>query len=217
MLCHSIEEISKSAGNISDTINIINDVAEKTNLLAMNAAIEAAHAGEAGKGFAVVSDEIRKLSETTRDNAKNISLSLNKMIENIKNTTKITKNTGLTIRKIIDGINEISSSIDEITTGMHEMAAGTTQINRALDDLVENSEDVSKSSLGMEIQVITIEKNISNLTQLSVQNLNAVEIITTCIGEISTTLIKSTSDFEDKNSKNEELFNLELNKFNVRD
>ncbi|MDR0472755.1 MAG: methyl-accepting chemotaxis protein, partial [Treponema sp.] len=109
----SIKDISQSVEGISSAIQIIASIAANTNLLSMNAAIEAAHAGESGKGFAVVAGEIRRLSETTRENSVSISRTLKNIVNGIADTSKQsgeTDNRITQMSKEINGFAETMSS-----------------------------------------------------------------------------------------------------------
>jgi len=108
----SMKEISVSADLIHDLIEVIDNVADQTNILAMNAAIEAAHAGEAGKGFGVVADEIRKLAETTTENSRNIGANLNQIIKRIMDTVQLSEETERSIGRMTDGINDVTASMN---------------------------------------------------------------------------------------------------------
>jgi methyl-accepting chemotaxis protein len=144
-----IDEISKSTETIFELVGMIDEIASQTNLLAMNASIEAAHAGEAGKGFSVVADEIRKLAETTVDNSNDISDSLKTIVQKIKKTSETTKVTGAAIRDIIAGITDVSSGMNETLVGMKELSLGSNRITESLSGLVRITADVRSNSRAM--------------------------------------------------------------------
>jgi methyl-accepting chemotaxis protein len=135
----SIEEISKSMDGIAQAIKIISTIAANTNLLSMNAAIEAAHAGEAGRGFAVVAGEIRKLSENTRENSVNISRTLKSIIDGIAVTSKQSGDTGGRINTMAKEISSFAATISGIINTFGEMSAGSGEITAALDSLNSQS------------------------------------------------------------------------------
>ncbi len=181
----SIEDIAKSATVIFDMIKVIKNVSEQTNLLAMNAAIEAAHAGEYGKGFAVVADEIRKLAETTGNNSKDISSSLKSILEKINSTSSMTKNTGITITDIIKGIIDISNSMNEMTNGMKELSIGSNQIITALNSLISITENVRNTSQEMNKRSDNIDKSVKNVVVLTQKNKDSIEKATSLINDIA--------------------------------
>lgn len=136
-----VSQINSSAKQMFDIIKMINNVAENTNLLAMNAAIEASHAGDTGKGFAVVAAEIRKLSQQTSINAKQIDESLTSFLKQIETVAISSVNSRDYFEKIeselegfLDAFSEIAATVNELFNGSNEIIRETV----LLKDLTEN-------------------------------------------------------------------------------
>lgn len=127
-LQESINKIQSQSGNINEIVKIIMDVNSRIDLLSMNAAIESAHAGNAGKGFAIVAQEIRKLSEETAQNIKNIKINSKQIIESIEICSEKSNKTKQQFQKISDKINDTSSAIVEIASASREQSASIHQI-----------------------------------------------------------------------------------------
>ncbi|MBU8905325.1 methyl-accepting chemotaxis protein [Desertibacillus haloalkaliphilus] len=145
-----IGELGNKSGEIGNIVSLITDVAEQTNLLALNAAIEAARAGEHGKGFAVVADEVRKLAEQTSQSARQI----NDLVEDIRDDITKSVETMKAGRQAVDGgiefVNEasqgftsISSSVSEVTNQLQEVSAAIEQISSGTQTMVDTMSEVS--------------------------------------------------------------------------
>jgi len=135
----SVQNIAQSVEGISTAIKIISSIAANTNLLSMNAAIEAAHAGNAGKGFAVVADEIRRLSESTRMNSIDISRTLKSIIEGIGITSTQSIETEKRIAEISKEISVFAQIIIDIINTFNKLSGESQEITQAFNNLKEQS------------------------------------------------------------------------------
>jgi hypothetical protein len=131
----SVQNISQLVEGISSAIQIISSIAANTNLLSMNAAIEAAHAGGAGKGFAVVADEIRRLSESTRTNSVDISKTLKNIIHGISVTSKQSDETDRHIVEIANEIGVFAGVIRDIINTFARLSDESHEIAVVFDKL----------------------------------------------------------------------------------
>lgn len=128
----SMDDIAESSRNIAKIIKIIDDIAFQTNILSLNAAVEAARAGQHGKGFAVVAEEVRNLATRSANAAKEITSLIENTAGKIENGTKIADSTAETFKGIVDGVENIAELLSSIATASKEQAVGISQINTGL-------------------------------------------------------------------------------------
>jgi methyl-accepting chemotaxis protein len=155
----TIEKLGQSSEQIGKIAGVIDDIANQTNLLALNAAIEAARAGEQGRGFAVVADEVRKLAERTTKATKEITdmivsvqsdtrtavLGMERGTQQVDNGVSITAKAGDALREIIDGVGQVGEMISEITEAATNQSVST---RKASSNLEEISKTVAESAAG---------------------------------------------------------------------
>jgi methyl-accepting chemotaxis protein len=134
-----IKEINKNSEGIFEIVSTISNIAEQTDILAINASIEAAHAGESGKGFSVVADEIRNLAENTSGRTKEISEMLGKMKETIVEAVNKSNHASGTINNIQKSINMTIQIINEINMASKEQLVGANENLAAIEQLVTSS------------------------------------------------------------------------------
>jgi methyl-accepting chemotaxis protein len=130
-----VREIASQSELLLEANQVIASIASKTNLLAMNAAIEAAHAGEAGKGFSVVADEIRSLAETAAEQSRNIGAELKKIGERIEEVVGASRDSGEAFAEVVSAVDSTGNLVREIERAMVEQKEGSRQILEALRDM----------------------------------------------------------------------------------
>ena len=134
-MLNSMEELKRSSDEIAKIIKIIDEIAFQTNILSLNAAVEAARAGDAGKGFAVVAEEVRNLAQRSAEAAKGTEKIIESNIELSEKCLKISAVVGTSLEEIGDGTNKVNELLDEITTASQEQEIGITQINKAISQM----------------------------------------------------------------------------------
>ena len=171
----AVQDFSHSIDGIGSAIKIISVIASNTNLLSMNAAIEAAHAGDAGRGFAVVADEIRRLSETTRENSRNISQTLSGIITSINTTSKRSGDAGILINTMSEEIHDIAGTMAELIDTLGELSAKSTDITSSLETLKEHSNIVKTDYASMLSLTDKLRYDINMLAAMSTDIVQAIE------------------------------------------
>ncbi|WP_461255840.1 methyl-accepting chemotaxis protein [Treponema sp. R80B11-R83G3] len=163
-----IQEISRESEGLLEINSVMENIASQTNLLSMNAAIEAAHAGEAGKGFAVVADEIRKLAESSSEQSKTIGTVLKKIAESIKKITSSTDNVLKRFEAIETDVKTVSLQEENIRNAMEEQGQGSKQVLQSVGDLNGLTKQVKSSSeemLNGSQEVMNESRNLEKMTQ----------------------------------------------------
>ncbi len=174
-----IREVVKGSVKLQEANTVIEEISNQTNLLAMNAAIEAAHAGEVGKGFAVVADEIRNLAESSAEQSKSIGAELRAVHETIASIEAASKESEESYEDVFGGIDNLANLITQVQGAMSEQSIGSQEVMRALRMITETAHEVQKAASNMRTGGANVMKSMGALNGSNKEVLDAVHQVGT--------------------------------------
>ena len=179
-LSRIMEELGRQAESIGTIMTVISDIADQTNLLALNAAIEAARAGEAGRGFAVVADEVRKLAEKTmtatkevgdaiggiQDGTKRSIDAVGKASKNLDSTTSLVKQSGEALETIVHEVMDTVTQVTSIATASEEQSAASDEITKSLEEINSMASETASAMQQSALAVTELAQQSHELQRL---------------------------------------------------
>ncbi|MDR1128638.1 MAG: methyl-accepting chemotaxis protein [Treponema sp.] len=207
-----IQAIARESEGLLEINAVMENIASQTNLLSMNAAIEAAHAGEAGKGFAVVADEIRKLAESSGDQSKTTTAMLKKIKTSIDNITKSSDEVLARFEAINTGVNTVAEHEQNIRAAMEEQEAGGKQILESIALLNDITGTVKQGSENMTAASGELLKETGALMEISEETANGMNEMVGGVNQINIA-VSGIDNMSTDNKMNIDTLTQEMEKF----
>jgi len=212
IVAQEIREIAHDSEGLLEINSVMNNIAAQTNLLSMNAAIEAAHAGAAGKGFAVVADEIRKLAESSSKQSKTTAVMLKKIKSSIDNITKSSDDVLERFGAIDSRVKTVSLHEQNILHAMEEQETGGKQILTSINRLRDITSSVKKGSNDMAESGKTLVKETDGFIKTSKETAQGMNEILKGVNQISIS-VNHVNEMSLENNRNFESLKNETEKF----
>ena len=209
-----VKQIAEKSASLLEASQIIQNIASQTNLLAMNAAIEAAHAGESGKGFAVVADEIRKLAEGSNLQGKQIAAVIKETTEIIHNITEAGSRAEKTFIDVYNLVSQISEKEDSILEVMREQEENGKHVLDAIKRINDVTSEIDSASAEMLEGGNQIGQEMQKLAEITLETTDSMNEIASGADQI-TIAVKEVSDITQKNKASIENLSNEVSKFKV--
>jgi methyl-accepting chemotaxis protein len=213
-VAQEIREIARDSEGLLEINSVMDNIAAQTNLLSMNAAIEAAHAGEAGKGFAVVAGEIRKLAESSSNQSRTTATMRKKIKASIDNITKSSDDVLARFEAIDSGVKTVSEHEQIIRNAMEEQESGGKQILESISRLRDITASVEKGSGHMAESGKTLVKETDGFIKTSREAVEGMSEILKGVNQINIS-VNHVNDMSLENNRNFESLKKETEKFNV--
>ncbi|MBO4759525.1 MAG: hypothetical protein J5505_05650 [Spirochaetaceae bacterium] len=202
----SVKETAQHSQQLLEANELIETIASQTNLLAMNAAIEAAHAGDAGKGFSVVADEIRKLAEDTSEQSKKIAEMLRIVVSNIGNVVDQSTDANTVFEDISGQIGNVNDLMAEISMSMNEQAEGSQQVLESLRTMQNTTTLILNGSTEMNTGASMVQKEMVNLRDFAYQVKEVTQNVYDKMEQISTSVDSVSSLSSENNNLSDNLY-----------
>ena len=211
-----LNEITGQLDEIGDIIEIINTVAEQTNILSMNAAIESAHAGEAGKGFAVVAEEIRRLAESTTDNSHRISTSINAIVSKVKEADKASSLAAEAFARVSEQAQDMSNSLHDITGDLRAVDQKINEVEKRTQSVAETASKISGQCDQLNSQQMAVSEAMAQMHGIFSESKTGVNEIRSGASDIVEKMLQ-VSEFSTESSNNMKSLSTKLSAFRTSD
>lgn len=191
-----MQELKRSSGEIGKIIKVIDEIAFQTNILSLNAAVEAARAGDAGKGFAVVAEEVRNLAQRSAQAAKDTSEIIENNINLSEKCLEITQQVGGSLVEIKDETHKVSELLDEISTATQEQEIGINQINKAIqqmEQVLQINAVTAQASAGSAEQVSEFTNTLAGIKEALIAMVNGSDSAESNLRTLTQTLKKEVN------------------------